>query len=172
MKPCITPRNKKKAHFCLQFDGLDEKSLIVGLTNYDINAYSTPPNQAINNVWYFDLLTAQGVYSFTASSTQVNGWEEYGSLAIKYSKEALTVRPDFMRDVLIKPPFRASKIQKIIYEDDDVITECGLLLSSTDSTKIIIACGISPESITADGIMFTGDFQPLYPTAMCNFVDL
>lgn len=171
MKPYITQPIKKKSNFRIEFNGCDASSFVDSLVDKEITAYATPTGQTVDAVWYFDLLTCCAAFSFAASSTQVNGWVEYGALIISYSGNAVDHRPPFMHDKPVVPSFRVEKVQTITYEEDDVLAECGLILIGSDSRSITIACGIPPGSVTAEGEMFEGHFKPLYPLALCTLSD-
>jgi len=137
----------------------------------EITAYATPTGQLVDCVWYFDLLTSCAAFSFAASSTQLDGWVVYGALIISYSEIAVNQRSPFMHDRSVVPSFRVEKVKKIIYEEDEVLAECGLILFGNDSRSITVACGIPSGSVNAEGEMFEGNFKPLYPLALCTFHD-
>jgi hypothetical protein len=60
------------------------------------------------------------------------------------------------------------RLEKLVYEDDDVISECGLVMYGVGGAEIIIAAGISPGSVSVAASFATGPFEPQFSLGTCR----
>lgn len=158
----ITASGKKLLRF--QIEGAKQFSLWNLMYGNYVNAYCMPVKHGFDAAWRFQLIFEKINMSFEFSSafTQIKEWQEVGSLNILVVKgdadNAVKIENFFLKHPI--PPFFVEKIEKLIYEDDDVISECGIVLSGADGTEITIAAGVSPGSVSIAAPFATAPFDP------------
>ncbi|WP_143062040.1 hypothetical protein [Faunimonas pinastri] len=169
MKPFITSELTLagKQLFRFQLEGGDLES-ISGLTHsHRIAAYAMPPKHTFEAAWIFVLCfeDSNTFLELSSACTQIVDWEEIGSLNIRMDSndagESKSIASYLSKQEIL--PFSVRIIQKLIYEDDDVISECGLVLSGADGTEIVIAAGIPSGSVSVAAPFAEGSFEPEFP---------
>lgn len=63
-------------------------------------------------------------------------------------------------------------IEKLLFEDDEIISECGIVISIENGTKIVVAAGNSPGSVSVRSDFSDQPFDPQFPIADCVVVPL
>lgn len=66
------------------------------------------------------------------------------------------------------PALSACRIDKITYEEDGFITECGLAIIGADGTEIIIMTAESPGSVTVSTPFLQDQFDPEFALSLCR----
>jgi hypothetical protein len=56
--------------------------------------------------------------------------------------------------------FRVESVERLVYEDADVYTECGIALKDSSLREIVIASGTAPGSVSIAAPFSTDGFQP------------
>ena len=100
----------------------------------------------------------------------VDGWHEVGSLNIRMIDQA-NAENSGIAPVLIKfevPPFQVIAIEKLLFEDNDFCSECGIVICGEDQAKIIVATGILPGSVSIKAPFSTAIFEPEFPAIECK----
>lgn len=174
MKPFITPKVTQAGKKLLQFqlEGSDLESIWNVINRHPVIAYGMPDGYTFDAAWEFQLYFdgSKTFFEFSAACTQVVDWQEVGSLNIRAAScdaESITsIGPDFSKHAI--SCFSVEKLEKLIYEDDDVISECGLVLYGADGAEIIIAAGISPGSVSVAASFATEPFEPQFSLATCR----
>lgn len=170
MKPFITPKSsavvKKLLHF--QIEGNLNWSDLIGR---EVVAYAKPSDHSFTEAWEFQLIFDDGgVLEFSSACTAVVGWQEVGTLNIKCVRpERQGVACGSLPTVsLITPPFFCERISRLGFEDDDVLTECGIVINAPNGDEIIIATGVSPGSVSVSAPFARDEFKPEFPLAVCK----
>jgi hypothetical protein len=175
MKPFITPKVTEAGKKLLQFqlEGGDIESIWSVIQSHRITAYGMPDGQTFEAAWEFQLYFGDNniFVEFSSACTQVVDWQEVGSLNIRVSScdagSATPVGAGLSKHSISS--FSVDRLEKLIYEDDDVISECGLVLHGADGAEIIIAAGISPGSVSVAASFATEPFEPQFSLAACRF---
>lgn len=174
MKHYITPEisTAGKSIFRFQCEGLNDADLPNRMLGQKIVSFALGTEVNFSAMWTFQLIFENtNLIEFSASATQINEqWEEYSSLNILYcidispdiqAYETLTNR-GFVNDFVI------FKIEKLIWATEEVVVECGLVISDLNGREIIITAGIPPCSVTVHAD-FSGEyFKPLYALSECR----
>ena len=172
MKPFITPDISpagKKA-LAIQFEGISQGELWAKIGNYRIVACSMPKGQSFQTAWIFRLIFEnECVLEFSSASTVVVDWQEVGSLNISLASHP-TLEPtaeNFEAVTINVPAIRVSRLDKLIYEDSDVISECGLVFGGDGGEEVVISAGIPPGSVSVSAPFSWGPFEPQFEIQAC-----
>lgn len=174
MKPFITPKVTEAGKKLLQFqlEGRDLESFWSVMHCHRITAYGLPDGHTFDAAWEFQLYFGDDdvFVEFSSACTQVVDWQEVGSLNIRVDScdggSTTSIRPDPSKHAISS--FFVESLEKLVYEDDDVISECGLVLHGSDGAEIIIAAGISPGSVSVAAPFATGSFEPQFSLGTCR----
>lgn len=174
MKPFITPKVTETGKKLLQFqlEGGDLESIRDMLYRHRVTAYGMPEGHTFDAVWEFQLYfdDSSTFIEFSSACTQVGDWQEVGSLNLRF----VAGDDESKNYVGLGLPkhgissFNVKKVEALIYEDSDVISECGLVLSGTDGGEIIIAAGVSPGSVSVAASFATESFEPQFSISACR----
>ena len=168
MKPFITNASEH-GKFILRFqcEGKLREQIEETLLGSSIDSYAMPLTHSFQSAWIFRLYFDNGYCcEFSSSSTELIGWQEVGSLNIRFIKnedeqeESQNLLPKTYLDT-----FQVNNIEKLVYNDNDVYSECGLVFRDDQGKEIIIAAGISPGSVSVCASFTTGPFQPEFPVS-------
>lgn len=173
MRPFITPEllPDGKLLYPYQCEGIDCMAIGLCLEGLKIVAVELPEGHTLHTTWEFALVFDSGAeLRFSSSCTEVVDWQEVGSLNI-WTPEYSTV-PSAGRGVVARSCIEAIKVnavEKLIYEDEDVIVECGLVICGARDQNVVIAAGISPGSVSVMAPFSKGySFEPQFPLEMCR----
>ena len=174
MKSFITPKVTEAGKKLLQFqlEGADLESIRDTMCGHRVTAYGMPEGHTFHSAWEFQLhFDGSGTFiEFSSACTQVVDWQEVGSLNVRF----VARDEKYKASVGLELPkhdisfFAVEKVEVLVYEDDDVISECGLVLSGADGGEIIIAAGISPGSVSVSAPFATGSFEPQFSISACR----
>jgi hypothetical protein len=171
MKPFIIPKVTAagKTLFGFQVEHFAQADL-ESLHNKHVISFRLAGKQTFQQAWDFEINFSDNVSAeFSSACTQLNGWHEIGSLNVRlwrrdepsqYSAEVHQLMNDFTVD----------KIEKIVFEDEEIISECGLCFRSADGLRIIVAAGNSPGSVSVSMPGFDEKFSPQFPVEDCKFM--
>lgn len=173
MKPYITPEMTldKKSAFNFQWEGITREEFGSRLSGQKLVAYVIPEGHDFREAWNLLLILESGMtLDFSSACSRSVGWHEVGSLNINLlpfdngSDENMLVS-----GVRVSiSPIDLVAIDKIIYEDDDVVVECGLILRGSNE-DVTICAGISPGSISLSAPFTMGQlFAPQFPLSICR----
>jgi len=174
MKPFITPKVTEAGKKLLQFqlEGGDLDSISRVMRGHRVTAYGMPDDHTFDAAWEFQLYFGDDnvFVEFSSACTQVVDWQEVGSLNIRVAScdegSTASVGPDLSKHAI--SPFFVERLEKLVYEDDDVITECGLVMYGVGGAEIIIAAGISPGSVSVAASFATEPFEPQFSLGTCR----
>jgi hypothetical protein len=174
MKPFITPEltpSGKKA-FSYQCEGVECKDLWRQLEDRQLVAYALPEGHTLQSAWELSLIFDSGlVLEFSSACTQAVGWQEVGSLNVRLTHRSVRggVTTTGKQSEIAVPPIRLVAAEKLIYEDDDVVVECGLVLLGSNGQQMVIAAGISPGSVSVRASFSAGHaFEPQFQLSACR----
>ncbi|NHZ99751.1 hypothetical protein [Massilia sp. CCM 8734] len=173
MKPFITPRitlhGKKLFEF--QVEGVRTDNLHSVLINQKVSAYWMPDSHNFKAAWKFILIFDNDTgIEFSSACTAVVDWEEIGSLNMLFVSAAAghlgMTESEKRQD--IRPSLPVRGMEKIVYEGNDFITECGVAILGHDGSEIIITTGISPGSVSILTAFSKNTFEPEFPLSSCK----
>ncbi|MCY7388485.1 MAG: hypothetical protein LH481_10545, partial [Burkholderiales bacterium] len=153
MKPFITPEALDVGSKVIRFqcEGIVPENIWEGLRGLSIVAYEMPLEHSLRAAWIFRLIFDDcSIFEFSSACTMVVDWQEVGSLNIRlihnssdvpHHKVTGFVRVDIQQ-------FSVGSLEKLVYQDDDVTSECGLVFCGVDDQEIVVAAGISPGSVS------------------------
>lgn len=173
MKPFITPEisvtGKKVLTF--QCEGIEASALWSALNGQQIVAYAMPYGHSFQAAWLFWLVLASGeVLEFSSACTQVVDWQEVGSLNIRFIGPAGVTSTDseLHRATVAVPPVHLQALEKLVYEDTDVVSECALVLRGEGGNEIVVAAGVPPGSVSVIASFSKGAFEPQFSISTCR----
>lgn len=172
MKPFITPEVTVDGRKILRFqcENVDANELRNRLQSRSVVACALPDGHSFQAAWLFRIILDNSVtLEFSAASTEVVDWQEVGSLNIR-----LLESPEKQVAMVEMPiePFSIYDVEKIIYEDEDVISECGLVFRARSGNEIVIAAGVSPGSVSISAPFANDPFEPQFALSTCSRVKL
>ncbi|KVF27191.1 hypothetical protein WJ07_06870 [Burkholderia vietnamiensis] len=166
MKPFIT--DACEGGCCslpFQFDGITRERIEDALIGKRIVAYALPAGHSLACAWQCRFVLNNG-YSleFSSACTVVTGWHEVGSLNTKYHSMEADEGADIFQEFEIES-FRIAVIERLLYEDSQVYSECGLVFHDGFGAEIIVAAGVSPGSVSINAPFSQECFAPEFPVA-------
>lgn len=170
MKPFITPdisANGQKV-LRLQCESIEPENIPKYAQDLSVVAYSMPTGHSFQAAWIFRLIFSNGSsLEFSSACTMVVGWQEVGSLNIQLINQA---KPD-IDAVLVRfevPPFRVTSLVKLVYEDNNFRSECGIAIGGENGDEIVVATGVSPGSVSIAAPFSTSAFDPEFSVSECS----
>jgi hypothetical protein len=164
MKPFTTDKSQGgKFVLPFQVEGLPASQLRVPFKKARILAFGLPESHTFEAAWLFRLvLDTEWTVDFSSACTGIGGWQEIGSLKLEFAPQQSN------RDSihwLMKPlaNFRLELVERLVYEDADVYTECGIALKDSTHREIVVAAGTAPGSVSIAAPFSTDRFQPELP---------
>ena len=176
MKPFITPEllTSGKKLFPFQCEGISPEELGRALDSQQLMGYRMPIGHFFKAAWEISFHFDSGLaVDFSSACTLAFDWQEVGSLNVRVSREHLGLGESAVP--FEKWPMSALKlgaIDKLVFEDSDVVVECGIVFHGSDvDEEIVVAAGISPGSVSVK-VPFEPEnlFEPQFPLSMCRRV--
>ena len=172
MKPFIIPdisANGQKV-LRLQCENIEPENIQKYAQDLSVVAYSMPTGHSFQAAWIFRLIFSNGAsLEFSSACTMVVGWQEAGSLNIQLISQAISEKPDI--DAVLErvevPPFRVTSLVKLVFEDNNFRSECGIAIGG-ENEEIVITTGISPGSVSIAAPFSTSSFEPEFSVSECN----
>lgn len=167
--PEISPSGKKQ--LVLQCEGVAASDISNIIQGHSVVECIMPAGHSFQSAWIFQIvLDNDDVLEFTSACTEIVDWQEVGSLNIRFISHSFIDRIDHSIDMLKSniSDFGLVDVQKLVYEDSDVVTECGLILLSSKGEQIIIAAGISPGSVSVLAPFTNASFEPQFSLEQCR----
>lgn len=173
MNPYVTPETTPdgKKLLAWQLEGLGGLTLWDHLTSRMVRGYRMHDGHTFGAAWGLTLLfDGQLSVEFSSACTMTAGWQEMGSLniALSYVPDHVTADASSENREIPLPALSACRIDKITYEEDGFITECGLAIVGADGTEIIITSAASPGSVTVSTPFLQDQFDPEFALALCR----
>lgn len=161
----------KKA-FRYQCEGFEPSSLPGLLKGRRLVGYELPAGHSLTAAWELSLVfDCDLVLQFSSASAEAVGWQEVGSLNVRLvqrSEEDGGATTERTTTVPVSPVSLIGA-EKLVYEDDDVLVECGLVLCASDGQDVVVAAGIPPGSVSVEAPFSGGlPFAPQFPVVMCR----
>lgn len=174
MKPFIAPELTAagKKRFAFQCEGVASGDLWGRVQPRELLAYGLYAGHTLQSAWGLSFFLDSGlVLEFSAASTLSVGWQEVGSLnvllALRSPPDAGSA-PGKLEEVAVQP-IRFASAEKLVYEDDDVVVECGLVLCGTGGQQVVIAAGVAPGSVSVEAPFSAGQsFEPKFQWSACR----
>ena len=147
-----------------EFAGISGVEFTDKMVAAEIVGFSVPRKQSLRETWSFYLHNAAGLlFQFSALTTGIGGWQEMGSLKIVVSKAMASDESQLDSEIYEYHrilPFQVSVIQAMVFEDESVYAECGILLAASDDRVIQIVCAPAPGSVSARISAIESEFLP------------
>ena len=173
MRPFITPNKTSagKTLFPYQLEGLALTDLEM-LCQRRLLAYELAGEQNFQQSWEFRLHFDGNIsLEFSSACTEFQGWHEIGSLNILlWTRGNDTI--DQSKWSCLEKALVVARIDKLVFEDDEVISECGISIFFGHRASIVIAAGNSPGSVSVKSDFSDQPFEPQFPVANCVAVPL
>ena len=165
--PEISPSGKKLLAF--QREGFESWDVVEGS---HFVAYAMPHGHSTEGAWELRLVRDDGAFiEFSSASTEVGDWKEVGSLNLLWSPYGkATTNPGAKLQTTAIPAFRVTRVEKLIYEDADVISECGVVFIAQHGTsdEVVIAAGVPPGSVSMMAPFAPAPFKPQFDLSLCR----
>ena len=125
--------------------------------------YEIPKNQSLSCTWslrlFFDNSSDVLCCSSDVANADDDSWKEYGYLKLDITNEkSLVCRDKF--DFTEITPLSFIKVAKLVNHEDDVVAECGLLLTTEQKKQIVISTAPSPGAVTVKAEFYDGKYNP------------
>lgn len=151
MKPYITDIQivNGKNFLPFQVEGISKAELEPLLTQTTITAYAIPQNQSLQSTWRLRLYLEAGfILELNSACTRIREMQEIASLNMNLFP--LNTKLNSWGFVIIKlfNKFNITSINKIVYEDDQDISESGIVFRNSEGDAVYIIPGIAPGSVS------------------------
>lgn len=156
--------SNRKRRLPLNILGLRETEFCRTFLGSTITEIELPTNQSAAATWclrvFFD---NEKLIELSAAITSVGGWRETGSLKIlvmsSASDQSLEIAgPRFIRRQI--DPIEVHSIFKLVYEDPNYLSECGIVFTSEAGKEMTVAAGPAPGSVTFKGHFDKSNYRP------------
>lgn len=140
------------------YDNID--SVLIGAS---ILGYSLPRSQTLGCSWELRFYLSNGLLvDFSSTPKSVGGWQELGRLNMKFSDAKA---PGAVQDNEIYlyseiSPFRIDQVKSLVFSDEDVFCESGVIFSSSNDQDVVVCAGVPPGSVSASIPFIESDFDP------------
>ncbi|WP_157499755.1 hypothetical protein [Lysobacter sp. Root983] len=166
MKPFTTIETLRngKFKFLAQIEGVTRERIAQELAGESVVSYRVPNGQSLESVWFLQLFLRSGlVVEITASSTQVENWQEFGTININICEGA---KQSKLEGVMVGvESFEIEGVNLLLHEDEKYLIESGIVLRSSQAKEIMVAAGEYPGSLTVQAPFSGGGFEPQFPDA-------
>ncbi|WMP18902.1 hypothetical protein [Thiothrix lacustris] len=163
MKPFITdPLQNGKYILPYQIGGLAFSEIRLKLISSSIVGYSLPISQSLRETWDLHIYLDTGIsITFSSACTGVGGWQEMGSLNMDFSGTMDMDKQVESKYSMTKfdNPFLIEKIYSLVFHDNDIYSESGLIFVDPNGQEVIVATGVSAGSVSMR-IPFDDNFEP------------
>ncbi|MBC3915976.1 hypothetical protein H8L32_00630 [Undibacterium sp. CY18W] len=169
MKPFIIPiLEDGKLILKFQCEGRNSEQIKETFEGTWITAYAMPDGHSLKEVWLFRLFFGNDYFiEFSSACSGVGGWREIGSLNLRIDR--IQNSDQGQESGIFKKkdiePFYVSSITRLVYEDELVNVEGGIVFKDSNGKLLTIAAGIPPGSVSVVGPFSNGDFQPEFAIA-------
>jgi hypothetical protein len=175
MKPFTTPEISATGIkvLRLQCEGVERRDFRKSIQGCNVIACAMPEAQTLRAAWLFQVILDDGRFlEFSSACTEVVDWQEVGSLNIRLGIQPPDVTtpaaPTLLRVAV--PPVRIDDLDVLVYEDEDVISECGLAICEQGGQEIVVAAGIPPGSVSITTPFSAESFEPQFSVSACTRV--
>ncbi|MCB4434618.1 hypothetical protein LHL20_00010 [Alteromonas sp. McT4-15] len=127
--------------------------------------FEIPKSQSLTCTWslrlFFELKDNSIVLccSSDVESSDSKSWQEYGYLKLEIIEEKLLSNRDKFNFCKLKP-ISFSKVFMLVNEEDDVVAECGLLLTNDQDEQVLISTSPAPGAISVKAEFYDGEYEP------------
>ncbi|MEI8603208.1 hypothetical protein P4S55_22235 [Shewanella sp. PP-Sp27a-2] len=121
--------------------------------------YAVPISQNLSCAWIFNIYFEgfDKTLSFSSKVTSSTGWKEYGYLRVDLNP--IECNKDVLKYTAIEP-MNISSLDILINEEDDVISECGLILRDRNNREIVISTAPAPSAVSIRADFNTLGYKP------------
>ncbi|CAB0150933.1 hypothetical protein PSI9734_01372 [Pseudidiomarina piscicola] len=125
--------------------------------------FEIPKNQSLSCTWslrlFFENCSDVLCCSSDVASAGNGDWQEYGFLKLDITDESsLGSRDKFnFREIT---PIAFTKVSKLVNNEDDVVAECGLLMTTEEEKQVVISTAPAPGAVTVKAEFYDGEYDP------------
>lgn len=173
MKPSTTTDAQSigPRSFELQIEGAESGEIMKLLKGSSLVAFATPANQSLSEAWLLRLVFDCKVSAEVSSVCEsVKGWQEVGILKLVLltgeSFEHESANSIFVSTMI--DGFVVDSIERLVFVDEDVSAECGIVIRSAENVEFIVAAGVSPGSVSASVPLVASKFNPEMDVLDCE----
>jgi hypothetical protein len=125
--------------------------------------FEIPKNQSLSCTWslrlFFESCSDVLCCSSDVASAGDGSWQEYGYLKLDITDEnSLGSRDKFNFKEIT--PIAFTKVSKLVSNEDDVVAECGLLITTEQEKQVLISTAPSPGAVTVKAEFYDGEYDP------------
>lgn len=128
--------------------------------------FEIPKNQSLSCTWslrlFFENCCDVLCCSSDVASCGDGSWQEYGYLKLDITDENLLGSRDKFNFREITP-VAFTKISKLVNNEDDVVAECGLIMTTEKEQQVVISTAPAPGAVTIKAEFYDGEYDPEIP---------
>jgi hypothetical protein len=146
----------------MQIEGARRERLASLVTGEQILFVSIPADQSMGQAWFtFAELASGTAVAFTASSTDGDGWEEYGTMNV----ELLASSPHLAKGTVEAEldGFVVQSVFVLVVDDAQWQIEAGLAILAEDGRELIFVAGEIPGAFSMMMPNGQGELRPQFP---------
>ncbi|MDP4076702.1 hypothetical protein [Acidovorax sp. A1169] len=169
MKPYITPEmnlaGKKVYKFQLESPVSDLWSHLK--RGVKLLFYWLPEGHTLQCAWQLIFVFDNGMaLEFSSACTVVVGWDEVGSLNVSAKITEGKGSPAGACNIFSE--FTVREIERVVYEDDEIVVQTGIVFVGEEGDEIYVCSGISPGSVSVRAPFYIyEDFKPQFSLSQC-----
>ena len=133
--------------------------------------FEIPKNQSLSCTWslrlFFENCSDVLCCSSDVASAGDGSWQEYGYLKLDITDEHLLGSRDKFNFREITP-VEITNISKLVNNEDDVVAECGLLMTTEEGQQDVISTAPSPGAVTVKAEFYDGEYESEIPLENLN----
>jgi len=144
-----------------QFEGIKREQIEGMLLGKRIVAYALPAGHSLGCAWQCRFIFGDSyALEFSSACTVVAGWQEVGSLNVRFIPSGKADEGDAVFQECKIEGFSIAAVERLIYEDSHVYSECGLVFHERFGAEVIVAAGVSPGSVSIKAPFSKERFAP------------
>lgn len=137
------------------YEGIDD---LANCLRSGLNGYAVTESQhgRLTSIWLF---MCDEVLQIQSNITTVHDWEEVGTLHFR----CVTENEPLPEKILIPLSWlKISSVSLLQLEENDFRAQCGIALSNTKGSSLIMVSGALPMTVELQAEFYKNDFQPEY----------
>lgn len=146
----------------IQFEGVLRESLSANLVGDLILSIATPEGHSLSKVWYAQVEMSSGkAVEFTASSTEVEGWVEYGTINVGLMHARTPVAKPLITAAIKE--FVIKAVELLVAEEENYQIEAGLVITAEDGRELVVVAGDIPGAFSVRLPGEKNELDPQFP---------
>lgn len=134
-----------------------------------INKVAIPKRHSLKAAWIVRLAFDNNLsVEFSSACTDIGNWREIGSLNINIFSNIDNDPESFIFDEYAINDFRVAALDRLVYEEENLFVENGIVFSSEKGEEIWIAAAPAPGSVTVQAPFSIQEFSPEFSAVECR----